>query len=104
MRGADPIDSDLKLLNKSVQRKMLAQTVRNKFIVDTLDQIQSFSDYNPKILKWLFEEQQESLEEENDWQRSAISDFDLRKLDYKYFNMIETRERNNFNKQVSGVR
>lgn len=28
-------------------------------------------------------------------------EFENRKLDYKYFNMIETRERNNFNKQTA---
>ena len=102
MKGADPIDSDLKLLQKNVQRKMLEQDVRNKYMSDTMEQVQSFSDYNPKILKWLFDEQQESLEEENDWMRNAISDFETRKLDYKYFQMIENRERSNFQKQVNG--
>jgi len=54
------------------------------------------------ILKWLFEELQESNEDEYETQRSAILDFEQRKLDYKYFNMIEESERNNFNKQFSG--
>ena len=30
--------------------------------------------------------------------RTSIIEFEKRKLDYKYFNMIETRERSNFNK------
>ena len=77
-------------------------TVRNHYNQNTMDQVQSLSDYNPKILKWLFEEQQESLEEENDWQRNAIQDFETRKLDYKYFQMIEDRERSNFQKLVKG--
>lgn len=81
---------------------MLEMSVRNKYIVDTFEQVQSFSDYNPKILKWLFDEQQESLEEENLWQRNAIEDFETRKLDYKYFHMIENRERSNFQKNVKG--
>ena len=34
--------------------------------------------------------------------RGAIKEFEVRKLDYKYFNMIETRERANFNKKVNG--
>ena len=58
--------------------------------------MQSFSDYNSGILKWLFNELQESLEDENESMRNAIIDFDKRKLDYKYFNMIESRERSNF--------
>ena len=69
---------------------------------DTLDQIQSFSEYNPTILKWLFDENQESLEDENETQRNAINDFEKRKLDYKYFSMIENRERSNFNQQING--
>ena len=77
-------------------------TVRNNYNQNTMEQVQSLSDYNPKILKWLFEEQQESLEEENDWQRNAIQDFETRKLDYKYFQMIEDRERSNFQKLVKG--
>ena len=60
-----------------------------------------FSNYEPSILKWLFDELQESNEELNETERAAIIDFDRRKLDYKYFNMIETRERNNFNKQIN---
>ena len=60
--------------------------------------MQQFSDYQPIILKWLFNEQVESLEDENETQRNAIAEFENRKLDYKYFNMIETRERRNFNK------
>ncbi len=60
-----------------------------------------FSNYAPSILKWLFDELQESNEELNETERAAIIDFDRRKLDYKYFNMIETRERNNFNKQIN---
>ena len=47
--------------------------------------MQSFSDYNPGILKWLFAELQESLEDEHETQRTAIFDFEKRKLDYKYF-------------------
>ena len=100
MKGSDPIESDLKLLNKSVNRKMLEMTVRNKYISDTTNQVQSLSDYNPRLLKWLFNEQQESQEEENAWQRNAISDFETRKLDHKYFQMIESKERSNFNKLV----
>jgi hypothetical protein len=66
-----------------------------------MEQIRSFSSYEPSILKWLFDELQESNEDENETQRNAIIDFDRRKLDYKYFNMIETRERSNFNKQMN---
>ena len=44
---------------------------------------------------------QESLEDECETQRNAIKDFEVRKLDYKYFQMIENRERSNFNKQVN---
>lgn len=68
--------------------------------MDTADQVQQYSDYAPVILKWLFNEQVESLEEEHETQRIAIADFENRKLDYKYFNMIESRERDNFNKQT----
>ena len=57
MKGSDPIDSDIKLLNRSLQRKMLEMNVRSQYIVDTFEQVQSFSEYNPKILKWLFDEQ-----------------------------------------------
>ena len=45
---------------------------------------------------------QESLEDECETQRNAIKDFETRKLDYKYFSMIENRERDNFNKQMNG--
>jgi len=57
-----------------------------------------FQEYQPAILKWLYDELQESLEDENETQRNAIQEFEKRKLDYKYFNMIEERERSNFNK------
>ena len=79
---------------------MLDQILRNQYIHDTSDQVQSFADYQPTILKWLFDEQEKSLEDEHETQRNAINDFEVRKLDYKYFNMIENRERKNFNKQT----
>ena len=60
--------------------------------------MQALSEYNPAILKWLFDELQESLEDEHESQRTAIGEFEVRKLDYKYFQMIEDRERSNFNK------
>ena len=63
--------------------------------------MQDFSGYEPQILKWLFDELQESVEDENETLRQAIVDFEQRKLDYKYFKMIEESERSNYNKQFS---
>ena len=85
MRGSNPMSSNLQSLSENVNKQMLAQNIRNKYIHDTVDQVQSFSDYNPTILKWLFDEHQESKEDEHETQRDAIKDFEKRKLDYKYF-------------------
>ena len=52
-------------------------------------------------MKWLFDELQESVEDENETLRQAIVDFEQRKLDYKYFKMIEESERSNYSKQFS---
>lgn len=56
MRGTDPTGSNLQELNDKVQTHMLSMQIRNQYITDTADQVQSFSDYHPTILKWLFNE------------------------------------------------
>ena len=59
--------------------------LRDSYAIDTCEQVQSFVEYQPNILKWLFNEHQESLEDENESQRTAIEEFEKRKLDFRYF-------------------
>ena len=63
---------------------------------DTIEQLNTFSQHRPSLVKELYDELQEQLEDENETQRNAIREFEQRKLDYKYFCMIEERERSNF--------
>jgi len=68
---------------------MLAQEFRNNSIHETVNQVDMFCEYSPNILKWLYDEMQESLEDANVTERDAIREFEQRKLDHKYSNMIE---------------
>ena len=85
MRGSNPTSSNLKSISERVQKKQLAQMLRDSYAIDTCEQVQSFVEYQPNILKWLFNELQESLEDENESQRTAIEEFEKRKLDFRYF-------------------
>ena len=78
---------------------MLAQEFRNRSIHDTVDQVDMFAHHQPCLMKELYSEMQESLDDNNETRRNAIREFENRKLDHKYFSMIEQRERSNFNKQ-----
>ena len=78
---------------------MLQQQFRNRYITDTADSIQEFCEQNPRLLKWLYEQQRETTEEEEQTQRKVIKEFEVRKLDTKYFEMLEKREKANFLKQ-----
>ena len=64
---------------------MLAQLVRNQHNKETMKQVKRYSRYNPTILKWLFDENLESKEDENTTQRNAITEFCQNKYDFKYF-------------------
>ena len=75
MRGNDPTISALSDVTKNIDRQMLAQLVRNQHNKDTMKQVKRYSRYNPTILKWLFDENQESMEDQNATQRSAITEF-----------------------------
>ena len=44
---------------------MLQQEFREKYITETSNHIQEFSEQNPRILRWLYEQQRETIEEEN---------------------------------------
>ena len=55
-RGSNPCQSELKTLGEKVQKQILTQKIRNQYIKDTLESVQEFSEYNPKILKMLFYE------------------------------------------------
>ena len=66
LQGKDPTGSALHDLCEKVQIQMLSMKIRQQYIHDTADQVQSFSDYSPVILRWLFNEQLESTEDENE--------------------------------------
>ena len=57
---------------------------QNQFIQNTADLIQEHIENNPRILKWLFDENQHSVEEDHETQRRMIHEFEIRKLDTKY--------------------
>ena len=77
---------------------MLQQRFRNQYAQDVADSIQEFSEQNPRVLRWLFDQQIETLEEDNQTQRRLIQEFEKRKLDTKYYEMLEKREKANFMK------
>lgn len=66
MRGSDPTSSNLKSMGDKVSQQLVTQLLRNEYHIETMDQVQQFADYEPGILKWLFNELQESLEDENE--------------------------------------
>ena len=75
---------------------MLQQQFKNKYIAETANSIQDFCEQNPRLLKWSFEQMRETVDEENETQRNVIKEFERRKLDTKYFEMLEKREKANF--------
>ena len=75
-------------INNAVAEKMLQQEFREKYIIETADTIQEFSDQNPRILRWLFEQQRETAEEDDETRRTVVREWELRKLDTKYFEML----------------
>ena len=95
-RGTNVLHTKIQQINKEVSQQMLQQQFRNKYIAETADEIQEFAGQNPRILKWLFERQRETTEEENLTQRKVTREFEVRKLDTKYFEMLEKREKANF--------
>ena len=99
MRGENPTTSNLMAVKQKINKGMLAQDFRNRSMKDTIDQVNTFAHHRPTLLKELYDELQESLDDDHETQRNAIREFEQRKLDYKYFCMIEERERSNFNKQ-----
>ena len=100
MRGNDPLKSALANFTGSVDRQMLDQLIRTQHTHSTVKQVQKYSRYDPTILKWLFDEGQESLEDENKTQKLAISEFKNKKYDFRYFQMIEDRVRKNLARTV----
>ena len=89
VRGTDYINSNIKVINKRISKNMLAQEFRNQALFDTSDQIELLRDYDPNIVKYLFDELQETKLDEDDTTRKAIHEFEKRKLDHRYFCMIE---------------
>ena len=79
--------------------KQLQQEFREKYIIETADNIQEFSDQNPRILRWLFEQQRETAEEDDETRRTVVKEWELRKLDTKYFQALQKRERKTYNAQ-----
>ena len=73
---------------------------RNDYTLNTANQIQELVENKPRILKWLFDEMQESIEDEDETQRKMIREFEIRKLDTKYHQMLDTREKNNLRKMT----
>lgn len=45
---------------------MLAQDFRNRSMKDTIDQVNTFAHHRPTLLKELYDELQESLEDEHE--------------------------------------
>ena len=48
------------------------------------------------MLRWLFEQQRETKEEETETQRVLIEAFEKRKMDLKYFAMLEKGQKRHF--------
>lgn len=89
IRGIDHMNSNIKVINKRTSKNMLAQEFRNQAIYETSDQVEMLTEYDPNIVKYLFDELQETKVDEDDTIRKAILEFEKRKLDHRYFCMIE---------------
>ena len=63
LRGGNPTISNLMAETQKVKKEMLAQEFRNSSITNTVNQVDLFIEYQPNILKWLYDEMQESLED-----------------------------------------
>ena len=48
---------------------------------------------HPRVLKWMFDQMDETLIDDSVTQRQVIKEFDRRKLDTKYFSMLETKKK-----------
>lgn len=48
---------------------------------------------HPRVLKWMFDQMDETLMEDSLTQRQVIKDFDRRKLDTKYFGLLEPKKK-----------
>lgn len=48
---------------------------------------------HPRVLKWMFDQMDETLIEDSVTQRQVIKEFDRRKLDTKYFSMLATKKK-----------
>ena len=48
---------------------------------------------HPRVLKWMFDQLDETLMDESVTQRQVIKEFDRRKLDTKYFGMLQSKKK-----------
>ncbi len=48
---------------------------------------------HPRVLKWMFDQMDETLIEDSVTQRQVIKEFDRRKLDTKYFSMLAPKKK-----------
>ena len=48
---------------------------------------------HPRVLKWMFDQLDETLMDDSVTQRQVIKEFDRRKLDTKYFGMLQSKKK-----------
>ena len=95
-QGPDPVLTDIQKANNKMKRNFLKEEFKEKYVIDTADSIQQYSYQNPRMLRWLFDHERETKEEETETQRRLIQEFELRKLDMKYFAMLEKGQKAHF--------
>ena len=89
----DPTYTKIDKLLHDVQCKLMEEKFRTDYNLDTAKKVQSFEQMHPRVLKWMFDQMDETLMEESLTQRQIIRDFDRRKLDTKYFGMLEVKKK-----------
>jgi hypothetical protein len=48
---------------------------------------------HPRVLKWMFDQLDETLMDDSVTQRQVVKEFDRRKLDTKYFRMLQPKKK-----------
>lgn len=78
---------------------------QSNYVLHTADLVKRFGELPPKVVRWLVEEEIRSNMEGSEMQKKSLREFELRRLDMKYFSLLDKgiKKKPDTNKNIKGT-
>jgi len=82
-------DTEIQKAIAGYKAKTMDMDFHSNYIMHTADMIQRFNELPPKVVRWLVDEEIRTTAEGSAMQKKSIADFEIRRLDMKYYALLD---------------